>query len=241
MPEKIIAPLGDKQITIETGDSPNRRRPSSSNSRNHRPRRRRRATKAKEGQDFFSADGGLSGEGRRRREIPGRLLQTRRTPTEKEILTSRIIIAPIRRLCSPKAGTTRSRCQSIPLSADGENDPDMLAVLGASTAPHGQRYPWAGPLGAPASAAVNGQFVANPTHAQMADSDLDLSYVGNDTELVMFEGSAKEILEADFNAALKFAQNAIQPMIQAQKELAARVGKEEARHHTQHRSGRDPQ
>jgi polyribonucleotide nucleotidyltransferase len=85
--------------------------------------------------------------------------------------------------------------------------------------------PWAGPLGACRVGRVGGQFIANPTHAQMAESDLDLVYVGNENDLVMYEGSAREISEADFNAALKFAQEAIQPMIQAQKELAAKVGK----------------
>jgi polyribonucleotide nucleotidyltransferase len=72
---------------------------------------------------------------------------------------------------------------------------------------------------------INGQLVANPTHIQMAESDLDLVYVGNETDLVMYEGSAKEISEADFNAALKFGQEAIQPMIAVQKDLAARAGK----------------
>ena len=113
----------------------------------------------------------------------------------------------------------------MPLSADGENDPDMLALVGASAALMVSDIPWAGPLGACRVGRVGGQFVANPTHAQMTESDLDLVYVGNESDLVMYEGSAKEISEADFNAALKFAQEAIQPMIQAQKELASRVGK----------------
>jgi polyribonucleotide nucleotidyltransferase len=72
---------------------------------------------------------------------------------------------------------------------------------------------------------IAGKFVANPTHAEKAESDLDLVYVGNDHDVVMFEGGAKEITEADFNAALKYAQETIQPMIAAQRELAAKVGK----------------
>src|ERR1700681_2768187 len=85
--------------------------------------------------------------------------------------------------------------------------------------------PWAGPIGAVRVGRVGGQFVANPTHTQMAESDLDLVYVGNETDLVMFEGSAKELPEADFNAALKFGHEAIQPTIAVQKDLAARAGK----------------
>jgi polyribonucleotide nucleotidyltransferase len=125
----------------------------------------------------------------------------------------------------PKGWYNEVQVQSIPLSADGENDPDMLALLGASAALMVSDIPWAGPLGACRVGRVNGQFIANPTHAQMAESDLDLVYVGNESDLVMYEGSAKEITEADFNASLKFAHEAIQPMIQAQKDLAAQVGK----------------
>src|SRR5262249_35697853 len=102
---------------------------------------------------------------------------------------------------------------------------DMLVLVGASAALVGSGIPWEGPLGAVRIGRINGQFVANPTHTQMCDSDLDLVYVGNETDLVMFEGSAKEISEADFNAALKFGHEAIQPTIAAQKNLAARAGK----------------
>jgi polyribonucleotide nucleotidyltransferase len=101
----------------------------------------------------------------------------------------------------------------------------MLALVGASAALMVSDIPWAGPIGAVRVGRVNGQFVANPTHTQMADSDLDLVYVGNETDLVMFEGAAKELPEADFNAALKFGHDAIQPTIAAQKELTARAGK----------------
>ena len=72
---------------------------------------------------------------------------------------------------------------------------------------------------------INGQFVANPTHSQMPASDMDIIYVGNATDVVMFEGAAKEITEADFMAALKFGQDCCQPLIQAQKDLVARGGK----------------
>jgi polyribonucleotide nucleotidyltransferase len=72
---------------------------------------------------------------------------------------------------------------------------------------------------------VGGKFIANPTHAEMAESDLDLVYVGNDKDIVMYEGAAKEITETDFNAALKFGQDCCAPLIAAQKELAAKSGR----------------
>jgi polyribonucleotide nucleotidyltransferase len=115
--------------------------------------------------------------------------------------------------------------QSILLSADGENDPDILGIIGASSALMVSDIPWDGPLGAVRVGRVKGQFVANPTHSQMKESDLDLVYVGNATDIAMYEGAAKEISEADFNAALRFGHECCQPIIAAQKELAARVGK----------------
>jgi len=111
------------------------------------------------------------------------------------------------------------------LSADGENDPDILSVIGASVALSISDIPWDGPLGAVRVGRIAGNFVANPTHQQMGQSDLDLVYVGSATEVLMFEGSAKEISEADFVAALKFAQEACQPLFVMQQELVAKAGK----------------
>jgi len=115
--------------------------------------------------------------------------------------------------------------QTVVLSADGENDPDILSIIGASTALMVSDIPWDGPLGAVRVGRVKGKFIANPTHSEMNESDLDLVYVGNANDIVMYEGSAKEISEADFNAALKFGQESCQPIIAAQKELVAKAGK----------------
>jgi polyribonucleotide nucleotidyltransferase len=156
--------------------------------------------------------------------FPGGYFKREGRPTEKEILTSRMIDRPIRPLF-PQGWRNEVQVQSILLSADGENDPDILSMIGASAALMLSDIPWAGPLGAVRVGRVNGQFVANPTHAQLKESDLDMVYVGTETELVMFEGAAKEITEGDFNEALRFAHEACQPVIVAQKELAARVGR----------------
>src|SRR5437588_12178532 len=182
------------------------------------------ATSAKPGQDFFPLTVDYREKAAAAGRFPGGYFKREGRPTEKEILTSRLIDRPIRPLF-PKGWYNEVQVQSIVLSADGENDPDMLALLGASAALMVSDMPWAGPLGACRVGRINGQFVANPTHAQMNESDLDLVYVGNETDLVMFEGSAKEISEADFNAAMRFAQETIQPMIDAQRQLAKRAGK----------------
>src|SRR5213594_2561031 len=161
------------------------------------------ATSAKPGQDFFPLTVDYREKAAAAGKFPGGYFKREGRPTEKEILTSRLIDRPIRPLF-PKGWYNEVQVQSIVLSADGENDPDMLAVVGASAALMVSDIPWAGPLGAVRVGRINGQFVANPTHSQMIDSDLDLVYVGNENDLVMFEGSAQEISEADFNAALKF-------------------------------------
>jgi polyribonucleotide nucleotidyltransferase len=182
------------------------------------------ATSPRPGIDFFPLMVDYREKAAAVGRFPGGYFKREGRPTEKEILTSRMIDRPIRPLF-PQGWRNEVQVQSILLSADGENDPDMLSMIGASAALMVSDIPWAGPLGAVRVGRVNGAFVANPTHAQLKESDLDMVYVGNESEVVMFEGAAKEISEGDFNAALQFAHEACQPVIAAQKELAARVGR----------------
>jgi len=182
------------------------------------------ATKAKPGQDFFPLTVDYREKAAAAGRFPGGYFKREGRPTEKEILTCRLTDRPIRPLF-PKGYFCEVQVQSLLLSADGENDPDILSIIGASASLSVSDIPWDGPLGAVRIGRVDGKFVANPTHAEQAESDLDLIYVGSEKELVMFEGAAKEITEADFNAALKFGQECCLPLIAAQKELAARCGK----------------
>lgn len=182
------------------------------------------AANAKPGQEFFPLTVDYREKAAAAGKFPGGYFKREGRPTEKEILTCRMIDRPIRPLF-PKGWYNEVQVQCILLSADGENDPDILSINGASAALMVSDIPWAGPLGAVRVGRVKGQFVANPTHVQMAESDLDLVYVGNEKELVMFEGAAKEISEADFNAALQFGHQCCEPIIKAQKELAARAGR----------------
>jgi len=226
MSEKIIAQVGDKQIVIETGKIAKQADGAVTVQLGETIVivAAVAATKAKEGQDFFPLTVDYREKAAAAGKFPGGYFKREGRPTEKEILTCRLTDRPIRPLF-PKGWYNEVQVQSILLSADGQNDPDMLALVGASAALMISDIPWAGPLGAVRVGRVKGQFIANPTHEQMAESDLDLVYVGNETDIVMYEGSAKEILEADFNAALKFGQESIQPLIAAQKELVKRVGK----------------
>src|SRR5436309_12383043 len=98
-------------------------------------------------------------------------------------------------------------------------------MSGASAALCVSDIPFAGPIGAVRVGRVKGEFVANPTHTQRAESDLDLVYVGTENDVIMIEGSAREVPEAEFVKALEFAHGHAREMIRVQKELAARVGK----------------
>jgi polyribonucleotide nucleotidyltransferase len=226
MPEKITAPLGDQQLIIETGKLAKQADGAVTVQLGETIIlvAAVAATKAKEGQDFFPLTVDYREKAAAAGKFPGGYFKREGRPTEKEILTSRLTDRPIRPLF-PKGWYNEVQVQTVVLSADGENDPDILSIIGASASLMVSDIPWAGPLGAVRIGRVNGQFIANPTHTQMRESDLDLVYVGNEKELVMYEGSANEIADADFNAALKFALQAVQPMIQAQNELAAKAGK----------------
>ena len=182
------------------------------------------AIKAKPGQEFFPLTVDYREKAAAAGKFPGGYFKREGRPTEKEILTSRLCDRPIRPLF-PKGWFNEVQVQSILLSADGENDSDILTIIGASASLAVSDIPWEGPLGALRIGRVGGQFVANPTHSQMADTDLDLIYVGNAEDVVMFEGAAKEISEADFMAAMKFGHECCQPLIKAQLDLAARAGK----------------
>ena len=226
MPEKITAPLGDKQITIETGKLAKQADGAVTVQLGETIVivAAVAATKAKPGQDFFPLTVDYREKAAAAGKFPGGYFKREGRPTEKEILTCRLTDRPIRPLF-PKGWYNEVQVQTVLLSADGENDPDILSIIGASASLMVSDIPWDGPLGAVRVGRVAGKFVANPTHAEQAESDLDLVYVGNDKDIVMYEGAAKEITEADFNAALKYAQEVIQPIIAAQKELAAKAGK----------------
>src|SRR5512136_3409573 len=188
MSEKVTARVGDKQITIETGKLAKQADGSVTVQLGETIVivAAVAAARAKEGQDFFPLTVDYREKAAAAGKFPGGYFKREGRPTEKEILTSRMIDRPIRPLF-PKGWFNEVQVQSIVLSADGENDPDMLAVLGASTALLVSDIPWAGPIGAVRVGRVNGQFIANPSHSQMLDGDLDLVYVGNETDLVMFE------------------------------------------------------
>ncbi len=227
MPHKVTATVGGKQIHIETGKIAKQADGAVTVQLGETIIivAAVAATKAKPGQDFFPLTVDYRERAAAAGKFPGGYFKREGRPTEKEILTCRLTDRPIRPLF-PKGWYNEVQVQTVLLSTDGENDPDILNIIGASAALMVSDIPWDGPLGAARVGRIGGEFIANPTHAEMAESDLDLVYVGNARgEVVMYEGAAKEITEADFCAALLFAQEACVPVIKAQQELAAAVGR----------------
>jgi polyribonucleotide nucleotidyltransferase len=182
------------------------------------------ATTVKEGQDYFPLTVDYREKAAAVGKFPGGYFKREGRPTEKETLTSRMIDRPLRPLF-PQGYFYDTQIISILLSADGQNDPDILAVNGASAALCISDIPFAGPIGAVRVGRLNGEFVANPTHDERASSDLDLIYVGTENDVIMIEGSAHELPEAEFVKALEFAHGHAREMIRIQKELAGMVGR----------------
>src|SRR5476651_1189644 len=182
------------------------------------------ATTIKEGQDYFPLTVDYREKAAAVGKFPGGYFKREGRPSEKETLTSRMTDRPLRPLF-PTGYFYDTQIISMLLSADGENDPDILAMNGASAALSVSDIPFAGPIGAVRVGRVDGQFIANPTHTEREKSDLDLVYVGTENDVIMIEGAAQEVPEEDFVKALEFAHGHAREMIRIQKELAAKVGK----------------
>ena len=156
--------------------------------------------------------------------FPGSYFRREGKPSDKEILTSRLCDRPLRPLF-PEGFLNEVQVIGLLLSADQINDSDILMVNGASAALLCSDIPWNGPIAGVRVGRIEGRFVINPTHEEQYNSDLDLIYVGNENDMMMIEGSADQLPEADFIAALEYAQKAIQPIIAAQRKLAAMYSK----------------
>jgi polyribonucleotide nucleotidyltransferase len=156
--------------------------------------------------------------------FPGGFFKREGRPSEKEILTCRMTDRPIRPLF-PKGFIDDVQIQALLLSADGENEADVLTMLGASAALMVSDIQFNGPIGVVRVGRTTGEFIANPTHSEMADSDLDLVYAGIADKTIMIEGAADELSEEDLRAALEFANEIVKQQIDAQNDLASRAAK----------------
>jgi polyribonucleotide nucleotidyltransferase len=156
--------------------------------------------------------------------IPGGFFKREGRPTEKEILTSRLIDRPLRPSFT-KGYRQETQIIALVLSADGENDPDTLAINAASTALVISEIPFPNPIGAVRVGYLDGKIVINPTNSQRDLSDLDLVVAGTDDAIVMVEAGAREVDESVVLDALEAAHNAIREIVAVQKALRTEAGK----------------
>ncbi len=160
-------------------------------------------------------------------KIPGGFFKREGRPTEKEILTCRVTDRPLRPLF-PKGFFDEVQIQALVLSADGEHDPDVLCMIGASAALVLSDLLFMGPIGALRVGYIDGQFVANPTHSEMKKSSLELIYAGLADKVIMIEGEAEECSEELLEQAMRFANDIVKTQIEAQLTLQAKAGKPKA-------------
>jgi len=155
-------------------------------------------------------------------KFPGGFLKRETRPTTKETLTSRLIDRPIRPLF-PEGFRDEVQVQSIVLSSDQQNDADVLGMNGGACALYVSSLPFTGPIAATRVGRIDGKFIAFPTHAQLEESDLDMIVSANEREVVMVEGFAQEIPEAEMLDAIKFGHSICREIIGLQKELFEKI------------------
>ncbi len=146
-------------------------------------------------------------------------------PSEKETLTARLIDRPIRPLF-PEGYSYETQVIATVYSMDKVNEPDVLALVGASAALQLSDIPFEGPIAGIRVGRVDGEFIANPTLEQIESSDINLVVAGSKTGVIMVEGGAQTVSEEDVIDAIYFGHSAMQPIIEMQQELQKAVGKE---------------
>ncbi|HIJ54814.1 MAG TPA: polyribonucleotide nucleotidyltransferase [Deltaproteobacteria bacterium] len=144
-------------------------------------------------------------------------------PSEKETLTARLIDRPIRPLF-PKGYNHETQVIATVLSMDQENDPDILAMIGASAALEISDVPFAGPIASVRVGRIDGKLIINPAIHEYAQCDLNIIVAGSKTGVVMVEGGGKAVEEADMLEAIFFGHEAIQPLIDLQNKLKESIG-----------------
>jgi polyribonucleotide nucleotidyltransferase len=157
--------------------------------------------------------------------IPGGFFKREGRPTDHEVLISRFIDRPLRPLF-PKGFQNEIQIIATVLSADSDNDPSILGMIGASTALYVSDIPFDGPIGGAKVGRIDGEYILNPTHDELELSDIDLFVAGSEDAIIMVEGSAKEMKEEDILEAILFGHQSLKPVIGLQKQLRSAFGAE---------------
>src|SRR5207244_4906218 len=156
-------------------------------------------------------------------KFPAGFIKREGRPTTKEILTSRLIDRPIRPLF-PSGYVREVQVMAATLSADRENDPDLLCMIGASAALHVSHIPFLKVTGAVRLGRIGNEFIIMPTHSQMEESDLDLIVAGTRDAITMIEGFAREMSEENMVQAIQFAHQQVVTIIGMIEEMRQGAG-----------------
>ena len=182
------------------------------------------APEVREEQDFFPLTVDYREKAYAAGKIPGGFFKREGRPSEKETLTSRLIDRPLRPLF-PEEFLNEVQILVSVLSSDQENDGDVLGIIGASAALAISKIPLSEPIGAVRIGRVNQEWVINPTHSQLEESDLNLVAAGTDDNIMMVEGGCSEISEPELLQALELAHREIKRVIEKINELVGMCGK----------------
>ncbi len=178
----------------------------------------------REGIDFFPLTADYREKLFAAGKFPGGFFKREGRPSTKEVLTSRLMDRPIRPIF-PETYRNEVAVSAIVLSADRENDSDVLSIVGASAALTISSIPFNGPLGTIRVGMIGEEFVINPTETELGESKLDLIVTGNETSITMLEGDGDEIDEETILKAIAFAQPVLKELCDMQNELARMCGK----------------
>jgi polyribonucleotide nucleotidyltransferase len=179
---------------------------------------------AKEGFDYFPLQVEYREKAASAGKIPGGFFKREARPSEKEILSARLIDRPIRPMF-PEWFKCETQVIVTVYSSDQEHDGDVIGAVAASAALTISDIPFEGPTGEVRVGRINGQFVVNPTFTELKSCDMDLTVAGTSDSILMVEGEAKEISEQDMLAALEFAHGHIKQLCALQLELVKEVGR----------------
>lgn len=183
------------------------------------------AKEAAEGKDFLPLTVNYMEMTYAAGKIPGGFFKREGRPSEKEVLCSRLIDRPLRPLF-PEGYFNETQIIATVLSLDPENDPEIAAMIGASTALMISEIPFDNPVAGVRVGRIDGKFVCNPNYKnQKENSDIDLIVAGTKDAIIMVEGGAKMVSEDDILDAMMFAHDSMQCVINLQKEIAADIGK----------------
>ncbi|MFH2137226.1 MAG: polyribonucleotide nucleotidyltransferase [Candidatus Omnitrophota bacterium] len=181
----------------------------------------------REGVDFFPLTVEYKEKTYAAGKIPGGFFKREGRPSEREILTCRLIDRPIRPLF-PEGMHNEVQIIAMVLSSDGKNDPDVLSMIGASAALSISDIPFAGPLGAIKIGRINDEFIINPTYEEIGQSSLEIIIAGTKSGVVMIESGCKEISESLMLEAMKFGYEKLMEIVSFQEEFVKKCGKKKA-------------